>query len=338
MKSVLFISRTSGDRPGGMQTHTNTLLAGLRAERDLTVEACCFSGPKILLPFFFFRAFLAACTTHADTVLLADAVLSPLLFALLPFRARLRRTVIVHGLDLTWKMPGYRFIVVRALHMAHKVAAVSSFTAAMLEKLGIPADRIVIIPCPVPPSHGADRVRLQNQILLLGRLVKRKGTAWFLQFVLPLLWSRHPDLHVVVAGDGPELRTVQRSAAGLGSPEQLWIIGRVSEEQKETLLHESTLLVVPNLHRQDDPEGFGIVCLEAAVRGLPVVAARIDGLTDAVIDGVSGTFFQSGSPEDCVRAIEAALARTWDRDAMKQEIQNRFGIGRITASFLHDVL
>lgn len=337
MKSVLFISRTYSDRPGGMQTYAKTLARALGSRSDLLEETCGFAGPLYALPYFFFHAMFRAVFSGADTVLLGDAVLSPLILPLMLLRPRTRRVVIVHGLDLTWRFPLYQAIIGFCLRRAHRLVAVSRSTAVIAERLGIHPDRIIVIPCPVQPSPFKRLPRRHGQLLLLGRLIRRKGTLWFLKKVLPLLLAERPDLTVIVAGDGPERGAIDEFLRSFPFKASVILRGVVTDEQKDRLLRESALLVVPNVRMEGDAEGFGIVCLEAGIRHLPVVAARVDGLPDAVVENVTGLFFEFGAAEDCVRAIFEALRSNWNEESMRKAIAERFDASVIASRFVHDV-
>ena len=63
------------------------------------------------------------------------------------------------------------------------------------------------------------------------------------------------------------------------------------------------MFIMPNISEQNDPEGFGIVILEAGIYGLPVVASCIEGIQDAVIEGVTGRLVA----EKDARAFAAAI-------------------------------
>jgi len=280
---------------------------------------------------------MAALTTRADTVVLGDASLSPLFFFLKIFRLQKKRVIIVYGLDLTWRFFGYRTVIRYALQLAENIVAISHCTEGLVKGFGISEARIHVIPCPVSLPPTLDVVRLPQQILFLGRLIERKGVSWFLASVFPKLLARFPTVTLVIAGDGLERSRVTELIRSQSLSRRVSLLGHVSEDEKWRLLSESALLIVPNIHLEGNPEGFGIVCLEAAVSGLPVVAARIDGLTDAVTEGVTGRFFDTGSEQDCVRVIEDALQKTWDREAMKAITIRQFSPTSIVARFYHDV-
>jgi glycosyltransferase involved in cell wall biosynthesis len=76
-------------------------------------------------------------------------------------------------------------------------------------------------------------------------------------------------------------------------------------------------------------EGFGIACIEASARGVPVIASDCDGLVDAVVDGKTGTHFKTHDKTSCINAIEHKLTHPLDRNAISQATLDAFGWGKI---------
>ena len=70
------------------------------------------------------------------------------------------------------------------------------------------------------------------------------------------------------------------------------------------------LFVQPNIRVADDMEGFGLVTVEAAMRGTPVVAAALEGIVDAVLDGLTGVLLP---PEDADAWVARLRAMVTDR-------------------------
>jgi phosphatidylinositol alpha-1,6-mannosyltransferase len=122
-------------------------------------------------------------------------------------------------------------------------------------------------------------------LISVGRQVKRKGSAWFVEHVLPLL----PDsVQYVIVGTGPEDASILRAAERAGVSARVHPLGRVSEEDLPLALHSADLFVMPNVPVPGDMEGFGVVMLEAALCGLPTIAACLEGVADVVVDGQNG--------------------------------------------------
>jgi phosphatidylinositol alpha-1,6-mannosyltransferase len=123
--------------------------------------------------------------------------------------------------------------------------------------------------------------------------------------VLPLLPN---DVVYVVAGEGPEREAIEAAARRASADERVVLTGRVSEEEVRGLYRRADVFVMPNVPVAGDVEGFGLVALEAAVEGLPVVASRLEGIPDAVRDGLNGTLVEPLDPRAFAERLTTLLA------------------------------
>lgn len=334
MRHLLYISRTLQPTHGGMQTQAKTFIHSLRERSDVSLSVCGYTGGRALLPFFFLIATVRALFTSTDAVHVGDALMSPMFLLLRLVRPRLQRVATVHGLDLTWRVPGYRWLVGFSLRQAHRVIAVSHATAKVAESLGVLADRISTIPCGVEIPSKSTPSKRSPTLLSIGRLVPRKGHAWFIEHVFASLVKKDATLQYIIAGGGSERSHLERLITSLGLQNRIQLLGDIVEEQKEQLMRESALLIMPNVPTPGTMEGFGIVCVEAASRGLPVIAARLEGLTDAVIEGVTGQFFTPRDGASAQGVIQSALQKQWDALAMHQACLQQFDSNRIASRTL----
>jgi glycosyltransferase involved in cell wall biosynthesis len=262
----------------------------------------------------------AAVRRRFDAVLLGDAVVNTALGPWLRL-ARVPYAVMVMGLDVTWRAPGYGALVRGPLALAPRVIAISRASAEAAISRGARHDRTSVLRLAItPPRATLDRSEARRRltdrmgvpsdgfvVATLGRLVPRKGMLWFAREVLP----RTPeDVHYVVAGRGPDLAALQALAA---SESRLHVAGPVDDEGREVLLRGSDLFVQPNVPVPGDMEGFGLVTLEAASRDLPVAASGLEGITDVVVDGVTGWVLPPGDAaawRDRICSLAAAPAET----------------------------
>ncbi len=170
---------------------------------------------------------------------------------------------------------------------------VSSSTAQALGELGIPAERIRVLPMGVTAAPAPEARSLAPMFLALGRLVPHKRIDLLIRLWEPV--REQVGGRLVVIGDGPERARLER-LAGPG----VEVRGRVSEAEKQELLGRAWVLVHSALH-----EGWGIAVTEAAAAGTPALAFDVPGVRDAVRDGETGVL---ASSEDEFVARWTALA------------------------------
>jgi phosphatidylinositol alpha-1,6-mannosyltransferase len=92
------------------------------------------------------------------------------------------------------------------------------------------------------------------------------------------------------------------------------LLGKIGEGRLGDLLRSADVFVMPNIVVPNDVEGFGIVALEAAASGLPVVAANLQGIKDAILHGENGMLVE---PENAAAFVEAVAALAMDGDARR---------------------
>ena len=217
--------------------------------------------------------------------------------------ANIKLTAIAHGRDVT--LPGlYQLLLVRrTLRSLDQVMPVSRATGIECAKRGMPESRIQVVPNGVSLSKytlGAGSRENHLHLLSVGRLVKRKGIAWFVDRVMPQLPS---TIHYRIVGMGPEEKAIQEAITSHGLEGRVHLYGRASEEELVKLYGESDLLIMPNLPVEGDMEGFGVVMLEAGASGTPTIAANLEGIQDVITDGANGLLVQSGNAKEFRQAI-----------------------------------
>ncbi|MNV11969.1 Glycogen synthase [compost metagenome] len=84
-------------------------------------------------------------------------------------------------------------------------------------------------------------------------------------------------------------------------------LGELSDEELSIAMHTATVHVFPVRSHPTDPEGFGMVAIEAAAHGLGTVAYASGGVADAVADGLSGALVEPGDSIGFARAVVRAI-------------------------------
>lgn len=131
----------------------------------------------------------------------------------------------------------------------------------------------------------------------VGRLAVIKGSDVLLEAVA-LAYPQLPQLRVVLIGEGDERSKLERQAKQLGIVDVVHFAGRLTREEVFAATKGFDFAVVPSRE-----EGFGLSALEAMAAGVPVVASRVDALTEVIIDDVTGLLFEMGNASALAEAI-----------------------------------
>ncbi len=321
---------------GGMQRVALKLHETLEARADanaLNYDALLLRSAwrtvHLKTPLFLARAgwqiARAARQNAVDVVLFSSMVTASLAVPLqgLLRRHGVRTAAIVHGLDVTTSFPPYQWFVPKVFGALDAVLPVSRATRQACLDRGAAPTRLHVVPNGIdtdrfeaPPDRTTARQALDASVeasppspppdgLLLcsvGRQVERKGTAWFVDTVMPRLPD---DVHYWIAGDGPELDTIEAAIERHDLSSRVRLLGRIPNDTLGDLYRGADLFVMPNVPVEDDMEGFGIVLLEAGQCGTPAIAARLEGIQDVIADGVNGHLVAPQSPDEFVDAIAA---------------------------------
>jgi len=153
---------------------------------------------------------------------------------------------------------------------------------------------------PSPPPTDPPR------LVALGRLVPEKGFDVAID-AMPAVRASHPAARVTIAGDGPERAALARRAERLGLSRAVELPGWVAPDDVPALIARSSLVVMPSRWR----EPFGLVALQAAQGGRPIVATRRGGLPEIVAPGETGLLVDADDP----RALAAAIVSLLDDPA-----------------------
>ena len=315
---VLFVTRKYPPRVGGMESLSHGLTMGFPEPK--TTIALGRSQKHLIwfLPYVILR--LALTASQYDVIHLGDALLCVAGFVpRVVFRRKL--AISVHGLDLTfsaWIYQAYLKVFLRAQvfiansESTRRLAESRGLSPVRTITIGVPEHYFSIVRAPDLDAELAQRRAGRVVLVTVGRLVRRKGAAWFVRHVLPKL----PGVLYAVIGVGPDHDEIVRAASETGTAESLWLLGSVSQARLLQLLGAADVFVMPNIEVPGDIEGFGIVAIEAAASGLPVVAARLEGIPDAIVDGENGCLVESRD----VSAYLQALARLIRDAAARREL------------------
>jgi phosphatidylinositol alpha-1,6-mannosyltransferase len=164
-------------------------------------------------------------------------------------------------------------------------------------------------------------------LLTVGRLQRRKGQDMVIK-ALPLIKETFPTVKYLIVGTGEEHASLQQLARDYGVREDVVFAGSVSDGDRAAYYAACDLFVMPNRQIGADIEGFGIVFLEAAAAGKPVIGGRSGGTDEAIQDGVSGIRVDGENVESVAAAVIGLLSDPGKARAMgergKQWVEKEF--------------
>lgn len=223
----------------------------------------------------------------------------------------------VHGVD-AWDRPSW--LVRRSCETATLVTAVSRYTRREMLRNWWGGDRFAIRVLPntvgtkfVTGQKNAaliERHQLQGKkiILTVSRISRADYYKGHSQVIAAMkyLAADLPDAVYLIVGDGDNLSQLKHDAKSEGVSDRVIFAGRASESELLSYFQTADVFIMPSTK-----EGFGIVFLEAAACGIPVIAGNRDGSVDALAEGAIGTLVDPHDPA----AIAAALRQCLEHGA-----------------------
>lgn len=219
-----------------------------------------------------------------------------------------------------------RLLLAHVGRTADRILAVSQAVKRTLIAARIPADKITVVSNGVeiarfdgPVDSAAFRASLaippkSRLIAAVGRLAPEKGFLTLFE-AFALIAPEFPDLHLMLAGSGPEENRLR--ALRDQWEQDLWYRSRLPGRLPDVapLLRTADIVAIPSLQ-----EGQGLVALEAMAACRPVVASRVGGLTETVIEGETGLLVEPSSASALADALRSLL-----RDAPRCERMGAMG-------------
>lgn len=197
--------------------------------------------------------------------------------------------VTFYGAEIRWLRSRFPWLIPLIGYLLKKVdtiTGISSHTAAELQ--GVTDKKLKIIPFSAACRADLDKSWSdKNYILFAGRLVERKGVKYLID-AYRQIENKIPH-RLVIMGDGPERESLAQQVKNYGLESRVEFTGWVSAGKKDDYFRNCSLFVNPSIiDRRGDTEFLGVVQLEAMSFAKPVVASKVGGIVDVVIDKESG--------------------------------------------------
>ncbi len=222
--------------------------------------------------------------------------------------------------------PGRRWQIARAMGSADRVIAVSAALGRETEALGVDRSRIRVIPTgvdtdafqPTPQAEARAALGLaepppgQRLVLVPSRLSREKGIHVFLDAMAAVA----PTVHAVICGDGNQEQPLRAQCEQLGLSQRVQFAGFQPAARMKHYYAAADLVCLPSLE-----EGWPNVLMESFACGCPVVASEVGGVPEIIALTGAGLAAPAGDASGLASAIEAVLARDFDRAAIAETMQ-----------------
>ena len=221
--------------------------------------------------------------------------------------------------------PIRRFLVNQIVKRADRISAPSEFTRSLIHQR-FPASKLKTFLTPgalrtnfetpkIETKKTSDRIR----ILTVGRLHPRKGQVLILEALaaLPAELRQKITFWIVGTGNKRDYGT-QLKALAKEMDFGVTFFGDVSNSELEDLYSRASIFSMTSVNFRKSVEGFGLVYLEAAAHGLPIVANRVGGVAEAVSHGENGLLVEPGDQA----GLTNAFARLIQNDDLREQMGN----------------
>lgn len=241
---------------------------------------------------------------RADLLLLGHINLLPFAMLYRLLRPRGRVILFAHGVEV-WGDPVYRrpkgWEPALFRLAVNQVAIVSAYSRSLMARaFAVPMDKFALFPNAVDVTDEPARDMPGAQVLAVSRLAatEREKHVDALIRALPQVLDAIPAARLTIIGDGALRGELEALAQALGVAGHVDFAGFVTEEELAQAYAGAALFALPS-----SKEGFGIVYLEAWLRGLPVIASRYGAGGEVVADGVDGFAVDPADIDAMARAM-----------------------------------
>ncbi|WP_447907948.1 glycosyltransferase [Serratia fonticola] len=222
----------------------------------------------------------------------------------------------LHGFDITTsqrkflfsKSPSlmnYYFFQEKLKKQGDKFICVSDFIANKALSSGVDEKKIIkhYIGIDVDKYQPRERNEEKRVILHVARLVEKKGTSILIS-ALSKIASKLNGFKLVIIGEGPLYSKLKAQVVYLGLNESVIFTGAQPHTEVMKWMRKASMFVLPSVKASSgDSEGLGMVLLEAAATGVPMIGTRHGGIPEVILDGRSGYLVDEHDEESLAERI-----------------------------------
>jgi glycosyltransferase involved in cell wall biosynthesis len=207
----------------------------------------------------------------------------------------------LHGISETDYPAG--LLLSAKIEAASFVACVSEFGRAQAMRISPPQHwrKLAIVRCALdfkdlPKKPSTDPAR-RTRLICVGRLSPEKGHLGLLEAFANML-ARGIDAELVLVGDGPEKEKIEQTLSKLNLSGKVQLAGLLAEDATLAEIADADILVLASFM-----EGLPVVLMEAMALGIPVVATRVAGIPELIVDEQNGLLFSPANWDELAEQL-----------------------------------
>lgn len=283
---------------------------------------------------------------RSDEIILGHLNLSVIAVVAKFLRPSRKITVICHGIEVFEPVTGFKK---KALEKADRILAVSRFTKDQLVNVqGIQANKVTVFPNTIDPffqlpvtfeqpKHLLSRYNIASSDKILFTLTRLNSNEQYKGYdnvirILPELSAAGLNVKYIIAGkaDKKEGGRIQQLIKELHLENNVILAGFIPDDEVVDHYLLADLYVMPS-----KGEGFGIVFIEAMACGLPVIAGKKDGSTEALQFGKLGTLVDPDSKDEIRNAVLSLMQQDKQSQTIQKNVMQYFSFDQFRKRLEH---
>ena len=228
-----------------------------------------------------------------------------------------KKICLIHSKEINHKKGSFaNRRILKAFNNINQVVANSEYTKNLAVEIGIDANKIIVINPGVFPAKNLDNSSIKEaekllknknpRLITVSRLDKRKNHEKIIM-ALRNLKQLYPNIVYTCIGYGEEEENIRKLTNELELNKQVIFLKNISQDLKNALVSKSNLFVMPSIIHKNSVEGFGIAYIEAAQHGIPSIAGKDGGASDAIKNNETGIICDGNNLEEIYSSIDLIL-------------------------------
>ena len=209
----------------------------------------------------------------------------------------------------------FKAMVRRSLRKTHYIIATSQFLVQSVKRLNSNIEKITVIPFGIDPARFDYHQRIPTSEIKIGiaKSLRPKYGVDVLIRAFCLLSKHYRNIELLIAGRGEFESKYKQLVKDLQLDERVKFLGFIDHDELPEFLYGLDIFAMPSV---SDGESFGVAAVEASSTGLPVVATRVGGVPEVVMDNKTGFLVEPRNVEELADALKKLIIDSDLREKM----------------------